>query len=414
MTKIGIDFGTSNTGVAISTKNSKANLLQSDKYGLKSLESCLLLGRDKKNELFFATGSEARDLYYAQPKGTRFLQGIKRLLPKNEGVITLLRENFKVELLASEILKKVTQILVHEGIDISSSKIIAGRPVILSDDPYSDKIAMNRLENAFEIAGFKNVTFVYEPIAAAWYYRDEIAQGSTVLFFDCGGGTTDFSLVRYGDIKEQEFKIIDQGGVAIAGRNLDEDIFHSYIAPELGRGAVYDIQSKIAMPTQYYFRLVSIQQFYGLSTPNVQRELRNFLSRIPVNDKGKIENLLFAIENDQPPKLLSSAENIKMSLKSVDDVNVANLDYLLHPSIVKINGGDCIVATEMSINRISQALDNFIERNLEELKCLDYIVLTGGMSKSFLIQDMVKLKFKNVDFLYKETSAICKGLAEWV
>ena len=50
------------------------------------------------------------------------------------------------------------------------------------------------------IAGstFSTPAYVYEPVGAAYYYAQRLKSDALVLVADFGGGTSDFSLIRFG------------------------------------------------------------------------------------------------------------------------------------------------------------------------------------------------------------------------
>ena len=72
--------------------------------------------------------------------------------------------------------------------------------------------------------GFKNVTFQFEPIAAALDYERQISGEEIALIADIGGGTSDFSIVRLKPERhgkaERQGDILANDGVRIGGHGL--------------------------------------------------------------------------------------------------------------------------------------------------------------------------------------------------
>ncbi|MBZ0289405.1 MAG: Hsp70 family protein, partial [Anaerolineae bacterium] len=62
-------------------------------------------------------------------------------------------------------------------------QIVLGRPVHYSMDAQEDQIARERMLNAAFRAGFEEVCFQYEPVAAAYHYETTIQSEQTVLIF---------------------------------------------------------------------------------------------------------------------------------------------------------------------------------------------------------------------------------------
>jgi hypothetical chaperone protein len=72
--------------------------------------------------------------------------------------------------------------------------VVLGRPVFfVDDDPAADQEAEDTLADVARKIGFKDVSFQYEPIAAAFDYESTIEKEELVLIVDIGGGTSDFS-----------------------------------------------------------------------------------------------------------------------------------------------------------------------------------------------------------------------------
>jgi hypothetical chaperone protein len=59
----------------------------------------------------------------------------------------------------------------------------------VDDDPLADQEAENTLVDVARAIGFKDVSFQYEPIAAAFDYESTIEKEELVLIVDIGGGT---------------------------------------------------------------------------------------------------------------------------------------------------------------------------------------------------------------------------------
>ena len=77
---------------------------------------------------------------------------------------------------------------------------VVGRPVRYwgAGTEADDARAVARMRAALAAAGFGEVVFEFEPIAAALRYAARLDHDELVLVADFGGGTSDFSLVRVG------------------------------------------------------------------------------------------------------------------------------------------------------------------------------------------------------------------------
>ena len=125
-----------------------------------------------------------------------------------------------------------------------------GRPVYFSNDPTEDQIAQGRLLAAAFKAGFKRVYLEYEPVAAALSYAIRFAKSETILVFDFGGGTLDFTVMEAGGGQTQ---VLATGGVPIAGDVFDQRLFRATIPRHLGEGdEFYSGKSRLPIPSHIF------------------------------------------------------------------------------------------------------------------------------------------------------------------
>ncbi|MCY1235824.1 Chaperone protein HscA [compost metagenome] len=135
-----------------------------------------------------------------------------------------------------------------------------GRPVFFIDEnPAADQLAEDTLAEIARDAGFGEIAFQYEPIAAAFDYEARITREELVLVADIGGGTSDFSLVRLSPERaarsDRRDDILANGGVHIGGTDFDRALSLARAMPLLGLGSA--LRNGKAMPSSQYFDLAS-------------------------------------------------------------------------------------------------------------------------------------------------------------
>jgi hypothetical chaperone protein len=140
------------------------------------------------------------------------------------------------------------------------TRAVLGRPVFFIDeDPKADQLAEQTLAEIARDAGFRDIEFQYEPIAAAFDYEARIAQEELVLVADIGGGTSDFSLVRLSPERagrtDRRDDILANGGVHIGGTDFDRALSLARAMPLLGLGS--KLRNGKEMPSGQYFDLAS-------------------------------------------------------------------------------------------------------------------------------------------------------------
>ncbi len=266
--KVGLDFGTSNSGVAV-YDGQRVKLLPIDRQNVlpEVVKTVLYVTRDYKCSI----GQEAVGLYYRdnvnrqrrfvkqwageidyhgsdlhyvrdifvyvdELKPGRLLQFLKTALRKDGYSGTQIFERFYTvgDLVQTylELLKRRAEELLGEPIQAAT----LGRPVKFSAHPERDRQAEQTLREAALAAGFKQVDFELEPVAAALDYEQSLDQPQNVIIFDFGGGTLDIAVMRLGDPGKRE--ILASGGVDIAGSDFDRAIIETRLLPHFGLGRV--------------------------------------------------------------------------------------------------------------------------------------------------------------------------------
>ncbi|MDZ4763120.1 MAG: Hsp70 family protein [Chloroflexota bacterium] len=117
----------------------------------------------------------------------------------------------------------------------AQTRVVLGRPVhfVGSDGDAGDQLAQARLASAAHRAGFSDVYFQYEPVAAAYSYAVTVEQPQTVFVFDFGGGTLDTTVMRIE--RGGRTHLLGIGGVALGGDRIDAKIVQSILPKHLGR-----------------------------------------------------------------------------------------------------------------------------------------------------------------------------------
>lgn len=116
-------------------------------------------------------------------------------------------------------------------------RLVIGRPVTFAGAAPDEALAHARYGEAFARLGFEEVHFVLEPVAAAFFYAQRLTAPATVLVGDFGGGTSDFSIMRFAPGGTAE--ALGHAGVGIAGDTFDYRTIDAVVSPLLGKHATY-------------------------------------------------------------------------------------------------------------------------------------------------------------------------------
>lgn len=266
--KVGLDFGTSNSGVAV-YDGQRVRLLPVDPRNVlpEVIKTVLYITRDYRPSI----GQEAvehyyrdnvnrqrrfvrqwtgeidvygADMHYVQDvfvyvdelQPGRLLQYLKTALRKEKYEGTQIFERYyTVGDLAKtylSLLKQRAEEVLGESID----SVTLGRPVKFSESPEQDHKAQETLRQAAHEAGFNDVDFELEPIAAALDYEQSLTKAQNVVIFDFGGGTLDIAVMRLGEPGKR--KVYASGGVDIAGSDFDRAIIEKRMLSHFGSGRV--------------------------------------------------------------------------------------------------------------------------------------------------------------------------------
>lgn len=200
---------------------------------------------------------------------------------------------------------------IERHLDSATDRVVLGRPVHFSTDPTEDSVAQARLLEAAFQAGFQRVYLEYEPIAAALAYEKTIRDKETVLVFDFGGGTLDFTVMEIGVPSER--RVLATGGVPIAGDVFDQRLFRATIPKHLGEGDTF-VQGGVRypIPAHIFDLLTTPQEVLSLNTPQNLENLRSI--HAGSTNKKKTHALLKIVSSNYALLLFDLVERAKRQL----------------------------------------------------------------------------------------------------
>ena len=151
-------------------------------------------------------------------------------------------------------------------------RIVLGRPVRFSFDPKDDAFAKERLLKAAFRAGYEEVYLQYEPIAAASHYESTIDHEQIILVFDFGGGTLDLSILRVGNPKTRA--VLATAGVPIAGDIFDSKLARARLPKHFGEGSSYRSGGqRLPVPSSFYEAFADWQEMLLLQRPDMFEQI---------------------------------------------------------------------------------------------------------------------------------------------
>lgn len=428
---IGIDFGTTNSSVALAHPDGRIDLVTfPTATGLtESFRSVLYLEQHKqagRTSSKSFTGPHAIQHYLEAENKGRLIQSLKSYLPSRTLTGTeVFGRRYSVEDLISRILTDLRlQAEKHLGQPIRHATV--GRPVrfVGSESPEDDAFAVTRLHTAFTHAGFTDITFELEPIAAAYAYESTLTHDELILIGDFGGGTSDFSLVNVGpnsrarQQNQSAQRIIGNAGLGLAGDAFDARIVRKLVSPALGSetfersfAQASDRPANIipAAPAWIYRNLERWHYLSFLKTRNVTEILK--AARARAEKPEEIAALITLIEEDLGYQLHRAVQRLKIDLSRHASAQFKFRDGSMEiESIVSRNDFESWIAEELL--SIETCVDTLLQTANIAPEKVDRVFLTGGTSFVPAVRRIFESRFTSARVRTgNEFTSVAQGLA---
>jgi hypothetical chaperone protein len=369
----GIDFGTTNTVVSISSRTGAFI----DSF---SIPTTLFIPFENQGITKVIIGYEALHEYECGKPG-RYIHSIKRSLSDRYLKHTTINRTYvKLEELICLFLIELKEIIFRKWC-INPANIVLGRPVKFSTDESADILANERLLRGFKLAGFKNIVQLEEPVAASLCFEDVFSQtDSRFLIIDLGGGTSDYSLVKR-DPEEQGIKkytIESIDGIDIGGDNFDEEIMYSRLAPVLGIHSTFDsFDKRMPMPTHIYRDVCKWNAMHLFDKKTLGDDFADYLYRS--DDPLSIHKLRAIIENKLSHQILDKVRKSKHVLSENKSTTI-RYDGLNLNIDVPLSREQFSEILSPKIDSVIGVMNKMMGEN-QKLTSTDKIILTGGSSR---------------------------------
>ena len=379
-----IDFGTSNSAIAIpaaiaittaAATGSGMQLVELEP-GFRTMPTAVFYNAEDESRAF---GRQAVAAYVDGFDG-RLMRSIKSILGSD-----LMEQSTEIgHGIAIKYLDVVIGYLKHLKRVAESQhggtlrRAVIGRPVWFVDgNSVRDAKAEATLEAAAIAAGFADVAFQYEPIAAALDYESTIDNEQIVLVADIGGGTSDFSLVRVGPARhktiERHDDILANHGIHIAGTDFDQAVNLAAIMPALGYGSFGPGGRRV--PGNVYFDLATWHLINTVYAPNRVIELREMISMYA--DALRYQRLMTVVTKRLGHHLAALAEQakIEVALEGSAAIDLDALDAGLKVVFTEAEQAD---ALDQKVARIVDAARETQKQAGLKVDQVNAVYFTGG------------------------------------
>ena len=413
---IGVDFGTSNTVVALATGDGRVDTVRFAHGGAtQSVYASALCFWQEPSRRGLPPGVEggpwAIERMIQHSGALRFLQSFKTLAAsRNFQSTAIFQQRFQFEDMLATFLRTLMR---HAGgrLDLANASVTVGRPVRFAGAAPDDALAMQRYREGLARLGVARPRFVFEPVGAAFAFARGLEGDATVLVADFGGGTSDFSILRFsraaGVLRADPLGF---SGVGVAGDSFDSRIVDHVVAPRLGKNGLYRSFGKLlALPKHYYGKLTRWHELALMKAGADLRELRE-LARAAV-DPAPLDDFIEIIERDLGYSLYRAVSEAKLALSARDAVEFrfAEGDIDIRAPIARSEFEGWIAK---DLARIDAAVDDVLRQATMAPQAVDRVFLTGGTSFVPAVQRLFAERFGDAKLTSADQfESIASGLA---
>jgi len=371
---IGIDFGTTNSVVTLLRADGGVEVLHHDSGEV--FRSVLCFWSDAQGRTRHAAGPRGIEAYLEDPLESRLIMSMKSYLAQRSFQETrILGRSWGLEGLVALFLR---ELLAPFADRLAGARIVVGRPVRFVGDSADDALGEARLRGAFAQAGMPSVELALEPAAAGHRFAQGLDQPAIVLVADFGGGTSDFSLMRFDPGPPRRVTALGQAGVGVAGDAFDYRIIDRVVSPLLGKGGSYRVTgTDLPIPPSWY---TSFARWHLLSLMRAPRVIRDIeaVARTAQHPE-RLHRLVRLVQDEAGYALYRAVSGAKAALSREEAVELrfAHADFEVVAPILR-RDFEGWIAPELA--RIEAAVDAALADAAVAPDAVDRVFLTGGTS----------------------------------
>jgi len=383
---LGLDFGTTNSVIAVADPAGQAthSLRFTSSAGTTDTMRTALgfmkgRGADGLAAMTVEAGQAAIRLFIDNPGQCRFLQSIKTFAASAAFQTTTVHaRRHTFEDLVEAFLRRLQDYAGGEW-PADAARLVVGRPVRFAGTNPNEELAMERYRAALSRFGFPEIHYVYEPVAAAYWFAQGLARDATVLVADFGGGTTDYSLIRFERRAGRlEAVPIGHGGVGIAGDQFDYRMIDNLVAPEIGKGSqVRSFGKLLDLPASYFASFGRWNQLSIFKTTREFTELKSLVRQAV--EPAKLGLFVDLVEYDEGYPLYQAVSATKMALSEAEEAEF-HFPPLGAAGRKTVRRADFEAWIADDLSQIEAALDEVLATTHTQAQSVDKVFLTGGTS----------------------------------
>lgn len=406
---LGIDFGTSNSAMSWASPNGLSRLIPLEGDAV-SMPTAVFFNTEDQRTHF---GRDAVAQYLAGTEG-RLLRSLKSLLGS-----PLINESTEVNHRSISFLEIVTLFLAElrgratQALGSAPERVVMGRPVhFVDDDAERDAMAQASLLEAAQAAGFREVSFQLEPIAAALDHERRLERESMVLIVDIGGGTSDFTVVRLGPqrmaLADRSGDVLATSGVHIGGTDFDHRLSLEQVMPLLGHRHLGPQGREV--PSRTFFDLSTWHLIQWLYVPRAISQAQAL--RVNYSDVRLHERLMRVLREKHGHHIAHEVELAKIRCSMTDADTTVDLSIVEAALTAPLGTAALHDHLGALLQRTVACARECVQRAGLRDHQLDAVYLTGGSSALRPFQQTLRAAFQGVPLIEGDLfGGVASGLA---
>jgi hypothetical chaperone protein len=407
MSICGLDFGTSNT--TLGTIEGQAPVLAALEINQTTIPSAIFYEVDGA----VLIGRKAIEAYVDGVPG-RLMRSLKSVLGTSliDETTRLGRERISFRDVIGYYLAAVKR-RAEQATGRELREVVHGRPVHFVDNaPDADRAAERTLREIAREIGFDEVTFQFEPIAAALDYERQISIEEIALVADIGGGTSDFSIVRLSPQRHRKADratdILANDGVRVGGTDFDRQLSLGLVMPLFGFGSAMK-RAGLDVPSRYFHDLATWSNINRMYEPRVIADIRQV--RQQAAEPGLLDRLVRVVDEQRGHTLAMEVEEAKIALSDRRKTEIS-LEWVAPGLNAAVRRPDLVSHTKQLAERIAARIKICLAQARLSAEDIDAVFLTGGSVKLAHVRKAITRAAPSARVVEGDTfGAVGKGLS---
>jgi hypothetical chaperone protein len=406
MSICGLDFGTSNT--TLGTIEGNAPVLVALEADQTTIPSAIFYKADGTALI----GRKAIEAYVDGTPG-RLMRSLKSVLGTSliDETTRLGRERTSFRGVIAYYLGAVKR-RAEQAAGLELRNVVHGRPVHFVDNaPDADRKAEETLRQIAQEIGFTDVSFQFEPIAAALDYERQMTSEEVALIADIGGGTSDFSIVRLGPQRhgkvDRSADILAYDGVRIGGTDFDRQLSLGVVMPLFGYGSPMK-RAGLDVPSSYFHDLATWSSINRMYEPRVIADIRQVQRE--AQEPALLDRLMRVVAEQRGHTLAIEVEDAKIALSEKRQADIP-LEWVTPSLSAAISRADLVSHTKQLAERIAARIKNCLTQANLTPGDIDAVFLTGGSVQLAHVRKAIQKTVPEARIVEGDTfGAVGKGL----